>query len=450
MLITDPAVIVTMDDDQREWEGGYILIENGVITDLGTPGAIPPKTEGNLTFFSARDCVVTPGLVNTHHHLFQSITKAVPAALDVPLFGWLKTLYPLWRRLTPEDVDAAVSLGLAELVLSGCTLTSDHHYLYPNGIQLDDTIAAAQTIGVRFHATRGSMSIGQSKAGLPPDDLVEDEAAILKDCERLIERYHDPSDGSMLRIALAPCSPFSVSQELMRQTAQMARAKGVMLHTHLAENVEDVRFSLDRFGCRPGHYAEDLGWVGEDVWHAHCVQLTEEEQFLFGRTRTGVAHCPCSNGRLGSGIAPIVGYLRHGARVGLGVDGSASNDSGDLIGEARQALLMQRAKEGADALSARAALRLATRGGAETLGRCDTGQLAVGMRADLAFWPQGELAAAGAWDPVAALILCAPRRPSHVMVEGRLIVEEGRLTMADEGHLVARLNRLAERLKTLA
>ena len=283
------------------------------------------------TTVDAHGCVVTPGLVNTHHHLFQTLTRAVPAGQDALLFGWLKALYPIWARMGPEEIFVSAQLGLAELALSGCTMSADHLYLFPNGARLDDTIEAAKTIGLRFHATRGSMSIGESAGGLPPDALVEDEKAILEDCIRVVDAFHDPADGAMIRIGLAPCSPFSVSRDLMRETARLARDKGVMLHTHLAENDEDVAYSQAQFGCLPGQYAEDLGWVGDDVWHAHCVKLDGGEIALFARTRTGIAHCPCSNCRLGSGIAPVRALRDAGVKVGLGVDGSASNDSGHLL-----------------------------------------------------------------------------------------------------------------------
>jgi cytosine/adenosine deaminase-related metal-dependent hydrolase len=301
LLIKQAHVLVTMDDEGRELADSDVLIRDGVIAEIGSGIDVAAADET----VDVRNCVVTPGLVNTHHHLFQTLTRAVPAAQDARLFGWLKALYPIWARMGPEEIFVSAQLGLAELALSGCTMTSDHLYLYPNGARLDDTIEAARTIGLRFHATRGSMSIGESAGGLPPDSLVEQEKAILDDCVRVIDRFHDAEDGAMVRIGLAPCSPFSVSRDLMRETAALARDKGVMLHTHLAENVEDIAYSLDNFGCLPGQYAEELGWVGDDVWHAHCVKLNDDEIGLFARTLTGIAHCPCSNCRLGSGIAPL-------------------------------------------------------------------------------------------------------------------------------------------------
>ena len=425
LLIRKADTILTMDDAGQEPATCDILVREGVIVaigrDLDAPGA---------EVLSALGCVVTPGLVNTHHHLYQTLTRAVPGGQDALLFGWLKTLYPIWARFGPEEMFVSAQIGLAELALSGCTLTSDHLYLYPNGARLDDTIAAAGEVGLRFHPTRGSMSIGSSAGGLPPDDLVEDEAAILNDCIRVIDAFHDSAAGSMVRVGLAPCSPFSVSRDLMRDAALLARDKGVMLHTHLAENDEDIAYSLAQFGCRPGQYAEELGWTGPDVWHAHCVKLDPTEIALFARTRTGVAHCPCSNCRLGSGIAPVRAMRDAGVKVGLGVDGSASNDAGNLVAEARQAMLLQRVANGADAMSAREALWIATRGGAEVLGRDDCGQIAVGKRADLAIWDVRGVHSAGSWDP-AALLLAGPTVVRDLVVEGRIVIRDGQVTSID-------------------
>jgi cytosine/adenosine deaminase-related metal-dependent hydrolase len=393
----------------------------------------------------ARGCVVTPGLVNTHHHLYQTLTRAVPGGQDALLFGWLKTLYPIWARFGPEEIFVSAQVGLAELALTGCSMTSDHLYMYPNGARLDDTIAAAGEVGLRFHPTRGAMSIGESDGGLPPDALVEREAAILEDCIRVVDRFHDARAGSMLRVGIAPCSPFSVSRELMRDAAILARDKGVMLHTHLAENDEDVAYSLAKFGCRPGEYAEALGWVGDDVWHAHCVKLDVAEIDLFARTGTGVAHCPCSNCRLGSGIAPVRAMRDAGVKVGLGVDGSASNDAGNLVAEARQAMLLQRVSRGADAMSAREALEIATLGGARVLGRHDCGSLEVGKRADIAIWDVSGVEAAGSWDRV-AFLLAGPMRVRDLIVEGRVVVRHGKLVTVDLAAVVARQNVLAARL----
>ena len=438
-LIRNADTILTMDAGRRELAGEDILIRDGVVAEIGPNLA----TVGEV--HEARGCVVTPGLVNTHHHLYQSLTRAVPGGQDALLFGWLKTLYPIWARFGPEDMFVSAQIGLAELALSGCTLSSDHLYLYPNGARLDDTIAAAAELGLRFHPTRGAMSIGESAGGLPPDRLVEGEAAILDDMIRVVDAFHDTGEGSMCRVGLAPCSPFSVSRDLMRDAVLLARDKGVMLHTHLAENDEDIAYSLAQFGCRPGQYAEDLGWTGPDVWHAHCVKLDGREIDLFARTRTGVAHCPCSNCRLGSGIAPVRAMRDAGVPVGLGVDGSASNDSGNLMGEARQAMLLQRVARGADAMSAREALEIATRGGADVLGRPDCGRLELGKRADIAVWDVSGIDSAGSWDP-AALLLAGPTRVRHLFVEGRQIVRDGQITTIDLPRMIERQNRLARAL----
>ena len=438
-LLRNADVILTMDDARRELARADVLIRDGVIVDLGsglsTTGAV----------VEARGCVVTPGLVNTHHHLFQTLTRAVPGGQDALLFGWLQTLYPIWARFGPEEMRVSALTGLAELALSGCSLTSDHLYVFPNGARLEDTIAAAAEIGLRFHPTRGSMSIGESQGGLPPDALTEAEGAILEDCIRVIDAFHDPSEGSMCRVGLAPCSPFSVSRELMRDTALLARDKGVMLHTHLAENDEDIAYSQAQFGCRPGQYAEDLGWTGGDVWHAHCVKLDAAEIGLFARSGTGVAHCPCSNCRLGSGIAPVRAMRDAGVRVGLGVDGSASNDAGNLAAEARQALLLQRVARGADAMSAREALEIATRGGADVLGRPDCGRLMPGARADIAIWDVSGSESAGSWDP-AALLLAGPMRVRDLFVEGRQVVAGGQIATLDLPRVIARQTALARAL----
>ncbi|QDL94140.1 8-oxoguanine deaminase (plasmid) [Paroceanicella profunda] len=438
-LLIEGGLVVTMDAERREIADCDILLRDGVIEALGPGLGATPAAQG-AERLNARGCVITPGLVNTHHHLFQTMTRAV--AQDDLLFGWLKRLYPVWARMRPEHMESAATLGLAELALSGCTLSADHLYLYPDGVRLEDTIAAAQAVGIRFHPTRGSMSIGESAGGLPPDALVEREADILEDCIRVVDAFHDPAPGAMLRVGIAPCSPFSVSRELMRDAALLARDKGVMLHTHLAENAEDVAYSLANFGCRPGDYAEALGWTGPDVWHAHCVMLDDAEIDLFARSRTGVAHCPCSNCRLGSGIAPVRALRDAGVALGLGVDGSASNDSGHLLSEARQALLLQRVSLGADALTAREALEMATLGGAQVLGRPELGAIAPGLRADLAIWDVSGLGAAGAWDPVAALVLCGPFGVRDLIVEGRRVVRAGQLATLELPRAVERQNRL--------
>ncbi|MBO6789628.1 MAG: 8-oxoguanine deaminase [Dinoroseobacter sp.] len=442
ILIQGAEVLVTMDGTRRELAGADLRIKSGVITEIGSN--LPPD---GAEVVKAAGCVVTPGLVNTHHHLYQTLTRAVPGGQDALLFGWLKTLYPIWARFTPDHMRVSALVGLAELAMTGCTTSSDHLYLYPNGARLEDTIDAASELGLRFHPTRGAMSIGESAGGLPPDSLVEKEEDILEDMIRVIDAFHDPAPGSMVRVGLAPCSPFSVSTDLMRNAAILARDKGVRLHTHLAENDEDIAYSLETFGCRPGQYAEDLEWTGDDVWHAHCVKLDAGEIDLFARSGTGVAHCPCSNCRLGSGIAPVRAMRDAGVRVGLGVDGSASNDAGSLIGEARQAMLLQRVQNGADAMSAREALEIATRGGAQVLGRDDIGALEVGKRADIAIWDVGGLASAGAWDPVAALVLAGPMQVRDLFVEGRRIVSDGVIVTADMGKAITTQNRLAGELQ---
>ncbi|GAA6147589.1 8-oxoguanine deaminase [Pseudooceanicola nitratireducens] len=439
ILIRAADTILTMDGTRRELQGADIRIRDGVIAEVGTG----LHSEGEVVL--AKGCVVTPGLVNTHHHLYQTLTRAVPGGQDALLFGWLRTLYPIWSRFGPDEMRISALAGLAELALSGCTLTSDHLYLFPNGARLDDTIHAAAEIGMRFHPTRGAMSIGESDGGLPPDALVEREADILNDCIRVIDAFHDPRPGAMVRVGVAPCSPFSVSRDLMRDAALLARDKGVMLHTHLAENDEDIAYSLEQFGCRPGQYAEDLGWTGDDVWHAHCVKLDGAEIDLFARSRTGVAHCPCSNCRLGSGIAPVRAMRDAGVKVGLGVDGSASNDAANLVGEARQAMLLQRVAKGADAMSAREALEIATRGGADVLGRPDCGRIEVGARADVAIWDVSGVESAGSWDP-AALLLTGPTRVRDLFVEGRQVVRGGQVTTIDLPRVVEQANRLARAL----
>jgi cytosine/adenosine deaminase-related metal-dependent hydrolase len=443
-LLVRNARVVTMDADRREFDGD-VLVEDGAIAAVGALAG-SAAAEG-AKILDATGCVVTPGLVNTHHHLYQTLTKAVPAGQDALLFGWLKTLYPIWARMDPEDMFVSAQVGLAELALSGCTMSSDHLYLYPNGVRLEDTVEAAKTVGLRFHPTRGAMSVGESQGGLPPDSLVEDERAILDDMIRVVDAFHDPAPDSMIRVGLAPCSPFSVSTGLMRDAAALARDKRVMLHTHLAENDEDIAYSLSQFGCRPGQYAEDLGWTGDHVWHAHCVKLDPAEIDLFARSGTGVAHCPCSNCRLGSGIAPVRQMRDAGVNVALGVDGSASNDGGHLIGEARQALLLQRVRNGADAMSAREALEIATLGGATVLGRgAELGSIEPGKRADLAIWDASGPEVAGAWDPVAALVLCGPHQVRDLIVEGRRVVAGGLLTGIDLGAALARARTRVERL----
>ena len=443
MLVKNADHLVTMDDGRREIAGGGIYIENGVITAVGVSGDLPETADEVI---DATNCVVTPGLINTHHHFYQNLTRAVPAAQDATLFGWLRTLYPIWARMGPEEIRISAQVALAEMALAGVTCAADHLYMFPGGARLDDEIEAAEGIGLRLHATRGAMSIGESDGGLPPDTLVEKEDAILTDTLRVIQTHHNPNPGAMIRIGVAPCSPFSVSRELMRDAAVLARDQKVMLHTHLAENDDDIAYSLEKFGCRPGDYVADLGWTGNDVWHAHCVKLDTVEIDLFARSGTGVAHCPCSNMRLGSGVAPIRAMRDAGVKVGLGVDGSASNDSSDLMTEARQALLLQRVANGGDALSARDALEIATLGGAQVLGRDDLGALDVGKRADFVIYRTDIIALSGAWDPVAGLIFCGPVRAEHTVVEGRFIVRDGQLATMELPVLLERHKTLAEKL----
>ena len=444
LLVRNAAVLVTMDGERREIPGGGLFAEGGRIVAVGPSGALPAEADEVLDLAGH---AVIPGLVNTHHHMFQSLTRACPGTQDAALFPWLEGLYPLWARLTPEMVRVSALTAMAELILSGCTTSSDHLYLFPPGCRVDDTIEAAAAIGMRFHPTRGSMSVGRSRGGLPPDSLVEREEDILRDTLRLIEEHHDPSPLSMLRIGVAPCSPFSVSPDLMRESAALARAKGVRLHTHLAENGDDVAYSRGRFGRTPAEYAEDLGWLGADVWHAHCVHLDEAGIGRFAATGTGVAHCPCSNMRLASGIAPVARMVRAGVPVGLGVDGSASNDAGHMLGEARQAMLLQRVGFGAGAMGARGALELATLGGARVLGRDDIGRLEPGAAADFAAFDLRQPAYAGALqDPVAALVFCAPAQAGLCVINGRIVVREGRLTTVDLPVLIERHNALARRL----
>ena len=444
LLLRNAARVVTMDADRREIADGFVLIEDNRIVAVGGPEALP---EGADAVIDLPGHVLMPGLVNTHHHMFQSLTRAVPAAQDADLFGWLKALYPIWARLTPEMVRVSTQVAMAELMLSGCTTSSDHLYLYPNGCRLDDSIEAADEIGLRFHAARGAMSLGESAGGLPPDALVEDEAAILADTRRLIETWHDPARYAMRRIVVAPCSPFSVGEGLMRDAAALARSYGVCLHTHLAENQDDVAYSRERFGKTPAEYAADLGWVGPDVWHAHCVKLDEDGIRLFARTGTGVAHCPCSNMRLASGIAPVPRMRCEGVPVGLGVDGSASNDAGHLLGEARQAMLLARVGYGPAAMTAREALEIATLGGAKVLGRDDIGALAPGMAADCVAFDLRGLSSAGALhDPVGALVFCAPPAVALSVINGRIVVRDGRLLTLETERLAERHNGLSRRL----
>jgi len=452
LILRHADVLVTMDDARREIADGALVAQGSAVDWVGPTSELPRAyadalQRGAADVIDMHGQIVMPGLVNTHHHMFQSLTRAVPDAQNAELFGWLTHLYMLWAGLTPEMIRVSTQTAMAELMLSGCTTTSDHLYLFPNGARLDDSIEAADAMGMRFHAARGSMSVGRSAGGLPPDELVEREEAILRDSERLIGRWHDPSRHAMRRIVLAPCSPFSVSRELMRASAALARERGVSLHTHLAENDNDIAYSREKFGMTPAEYAQDLGWVGHDVWHAHCVKLDEAGIALFGRTGTGVAHCPCSNMRLASGIAPIGAMRRAGVPVGLGVDGSASNDGAHLLGEARQALLLQRVGYGPAAMTARESLEIATLGGARVLGRDDIGALAPGMAADIVAFDLRTVGYAGAGhDPVAALVFCQPGSVSLNVIDGRVLIRDGQFTQIELAPILSRHRDLARSL----
>jgi 8-oxoguanine deaminase len=448
-LLRNATVLVTMDAERREIAGGGFFARDGVIERVGTAAELPATADDVL---DATGHLVLPGLVNTHHHLYQTLTRAVPGAQDAGLFDWLRTLYPIWARLTPESVQTSTALGLLELAKSGCTTAFDHHYLWPNGSSIDDQFAGAAEVGIRFHASRGSMSLSEKDGGLPPDSVVETEEAILADSLRAISTFHDPSPGAMRQVVLAPCSPFSVTERLMHQSADLAREHGVRLHTHLAETYDEERFTVERFGKRPVEYAADLGWLGSDVWFAHGVFISADEIGRMAATGTGVAHCPTSNMRLASGIAPVAAYLRAGVPVGLGVDGSASNDGSNLLAEARQAMLLARLAaspgvgEGPQ-MPVRAALELATRGGAAVLGRTDIGHLATGMQADCFTLDLGRLEYAGAHhDPVAAALLAAPTPARHVVVGGRRVITDGHHVTLDERALAERHNRLAAKM----
>jgi cytosine/adenosine deaminase-related metal-dependent hydrolase len=446
LLIRDIHSLALMDPENTVLRDAYLYIEDGEIRQVGTRPARWPRADRTI---SGRHAVAVPGLVNTHHHLCQTLTRACPAAADAELFDWLRTLYPIWARLDEESVYVAALVGMAELLLSGCTTTSDHHYLFPRGHGglIDAEIAAARRIGIRFHPTRGSMSVGRSKGGLPPDSVVQSEARILADSERLIRKYHDPMPGSMLRIALAPCSPFSVSPELMRDTAELAARYSVRLHTHLAETKDEEAYCLERFGQRPLDLLEDAGWLGRNTWLAHGIWFNRGEVTRLGRAGVGIAHCPTSNMRLGSGAAPVLALRRAGCPVGLGVDGSASNDSSHMLAEARQALLLHRLMHGAAALNVANALRMATVEGARCLGRDDIGSLEAGKRGDVALFDLRDVGYSGAGDAVSALLLCAPTRVSTLVVEGRVIVEDGGLKTISLAPVLARHRRLAAKMK---
>ena len=444
LLLKNAHTVATFDAQRRELQNADILVRDSAIEAIGpAAGAAPAET--------TIDCsrmVLLPGLVNTHHHFYQTLTRNVPGTQDVKLFDWLQTLYPMWARFTPEAIRISTKIAIAELMLSGCTTSMDHTYIWPNGSRVDNQIEAAHEMRFRFHASRGSMSVGRSKGGLPPDDVVEDEAVILKDTQRVIDAYHDPSRFAMTRIVVAPCSPFSVSSDLMRESIALARSAGVHAHTHLAETLDEEAYCLERFGCRPVELAEQLGWTGSDIWHAHMVHPNAAECERLGKTRTGVAYCASSNMRLGSGIAPLGALRKAGARVGLGVDGSASNDASNLIDEVRQAMFLQRVTGGARALSAREALELATRGGAEVLGRDDIGSLEPGKAADIAGWSLDslELCGGAVHDPIASLVFCRPQKVDLAIINGEVRVRNGEIGGIDLPALVSRANELAHEI----
>ena len=468
LLIHRARCIATMDDANTELKDASLLVRDGRIERIipASENTDELRTQADEVIDAQRH-VVVPGLINTHHHMVQSLTRAIPQVQNAELFSWLQGLYPIWAGLTPEMVRVSGQVAMAELLLSGCTTSSDHLYIYPNGVRLDDSIEAAHTMGMRFTATRGSMSVGESQGGLPPDRVVEKEPAILKETQRLIETWHDARYGAMTHVAVAPCSPFSVSQDLMREAAHLARAHGVRLHTHLAENDHDIAYTKEKFNCTPAQYAQDLGWVGEDVWHAHAVKLDDEGTYLFAKTRTGIAHCPCSNMRLASGILPLRKMLDAGVPIGLGVDGSASNDAANLLNEARQAMLLARVgkalapphtengrtvfgcDQGPAEMTPRDALRLATRGGAQVLGRAhELGQITTGFCADIAMFRTDTLSMAGGavHDPVGALLLCASDNADYTIVNGQVVVRQGAITTVDMGPLIEKHNRLALQL----
>ncbi len=454
LLIKNTQLLVTMDDHHREIPEGGLFIRDGFIEQVGKTSELPASADEVIDLSGH---IVLPGLVNTHHHFYQTLTRAVPAAQNANLFNWLTTLYPIWARMTPDDIRISTQTALAELALSGCTTASDHLYLFPNGSKLDDEIEAAASVGIRLHASRGSMSLGQSKGGLPPDSVVDSEEHILADSERLIQKYHDPQPGSMVQIVLAPCSPFSVTGELMKQSAEMARKYGVHLHTHLAETQDEEQFTIEKFGYRPVAYMQSVDWVGPDVWYAHSVHVSKEEIEVYAREGCGVAHCPSSNMRLASGIAPLREYMKAGVKVGLGVDGSASNDGSHMLAEARQAMLLARLKAGlegaslsstgSEILTARQVLELATRGGASVLGRSDIGSLETGKCADFVAINLNRLDYAGALhDPVAAVVFCQPQGVDLSVVHGKVVVKNGKLLGLDVPTHVEKHNRAARRL----
>lgn len=454
LLVKHAQIMVTMDDLRREILDGGLFIRDGFIEQAGPTNDLPQTADEVLDLTGH---ILLPGLVNTHHHFYQTLTRVIPAAQNANLFNWLKTLYPIWARMTPKDIRISTQTALSELALSGCTTASDHLYLFPNGSTLDDEIEAASVIGLRLQASRGSMSLGESQGGLPPDSVVDDEESILLDSERLIKKYHQSKPGAMVQIVLAPCSPFSVTGQLMKDSAALARKYGVQLHTHLAETQDEEQFCIERFGYRPVAYMQSVDWVGSDVWYAHSVHVTPEEIEVYAREGCGVAHCPSSNMRLASGIAPVIKMMKAGVKVGLGVDGSASNDGSHMLAEARQAMLLARlgaglegaslSSTGGDILTGRQALELATIGGAAVLGRKDIGSLSIGMCADFISIDLNQLDYAGALhDPVAALVFCQPKTITNNYVHGKAVVSNGELLGLDLKRHIQLHNQAARRL----
>lgn len=445
LLVQHATLIVGMDDADTRWEDGGIYVQDNVIQQIGPTDQLPQQAD---KIINARGMIILPGMVNTHHHFYQTLTRNLPEAQNANLFQWLRIHYPIWARMTAEAIAVSTKTAMAELMLSGCTTSSDHTYIWPNGSRIDDQIQAALEMGMRFHAARGSMSVGEAQGGLPPDSVVEDEEAILRDSQRVIESYHDAERYAMLRIVLAPCSPFSVSPNLMRQSIELARSYDVHSHTHLAETLDEATYCAATFQRTPVELAEELGWVGADVWHAHMVHPGQEEIARLGNTHTGVAHCPSSNMRLASGIAPIRSLRQAGARVGLGVDGSASNDGSHLLAEARQAMLLQRVSGNPAALTAKEALWMATRGGAQVLGRDDIGYLAVGMAADFIGYRLDTIGLAGGavHDALAALVFCQPPNVDLSVINGQVRIENQQLLGVDIPALVEHHNAIARAL----
>ncbi|MCH2157469.1 MAG: 8-oxoguanine deaminase [Oleiphilaceae bacterium] len=441
--IKNPLSVFTANDEDAR---GGIVVSGNKIVELIALGQVPQTSYHEV--FDASESVLLPGLINTHHHLYQTLTRAFPPALNKRLFPWLQTLYPVWARLQPEMLSAATELGLSELLLSGCTTVSDHHYLFPEALTeaIDIQVQAASKVGTRVTLTRGSMSLGQDDGGLPPQSTVQSDDAILKDSERLIRQYHDASEGSMVNIALAPCSPFSVTTELMKQTASLARDHGVRLHTHLAETEDENNFCLKTFGMRPVDYLESVNWMSNDVWLAHGIHFNDDELHRLGRAGVGVCHCPSSNMVLASGICRTLELEEHGSPVGLGVDGSASNDGSNMIQEVRQAMLINRLRYEADEVTHFDALRWATKGSASVLGRSDIGELAVGKQADIALFKLDEARFSGSHDPLAALLLCGAHKANAVMVAGEWRVLDGGLVSGDLSDLISRHSSLSKRL----